>query len=79
MPLKIGTQSQYLHYAQGGFNLMANSGKTTVLREALEAHAQAQHEYDRLLRAVAIAEQVLGLTREALEAATTAIKEEGAE
>jgi hypothetical protein len=57
---------------------MAN-GKTVALREALEAHRQAQYEYDRLIRAVAIAETVLGLTREALEAATAAIKEEGAE
>lgn len=55
---------------------MAN-GKTVALREALEAHRQAQFEYDRLIRAVAIAETVLGLTREALEAATAAIKNEG--
>jgi len=51
--------------------------KVAELREALENHRQAQHELDRLLRAVAIAEQVLGLTREAVESATNAIKQEG--
>ena len=56
---------------------MANK-KAEALRDALEAHRQAQHEYDRL-RAIAIAEQVLGLTREAMEAATDAIKNEEAE
>ena len=51
--------------------------KSEALREALEAHKRAQYEYDRLLRALAIAEQVLALTREAVEAATMAIKSEG--
>lgn len=57
---------------------MANS-KASALREALEAHRQAQAEYDRLIRAIAIAETVLGLTREVVEHATNAIKNEGAD
>jgi len=51
--------------------------KTEALKAALSEHRKAQDEYDRLQRALALAETVLGMTRHAVGVATHAIQEEG--
>jgi hypothetical protein len=52
--------------------------KTAALKAALAKHRKALDEYDRLQRALALVEIVLGMTRHAVERATNAIKEQGA-
>jgi hypothetical protein len=56
--------------------MMANE-KSAALKAALVEHRKALDEYDRLQRALALAETVLGMTRHAVGVATHAIKEEG--
>lgn len=58
---------------------MTGSTKAAALQTALAKHSKAQDEYDRLGRALALAETALGMTRHAVEVATEAIKNEGAD
>jgi len=59
--------------------MMTCSSKVAALREALQAHAKAEEHYRRAESALALAVSMLALSREAVERATDAIKNEGPE
>lgn len=55
------------------------SERNERLRVALAAHRRAQEDYDRAQAALSYAETILAMTRQEVEQAIEAIKDEGAD